>query len=427
MTTAHASTLVAPVTSSFKPKLPLQVGSQQFIDNCYPAYDWLLEHAPVTKGKMSVLNAYFVTRYDDCMTVLKDKERFIRNRNRARGKPGNGGYPAPKSLKHLVSSIVNTDEPDHRRLRDLVHKAFTPRALTYLDERIEALTAQLLDDMFDKGLATGDAVDLIQNFSLPIPVTVISEMMGVTDPDDMQRFIGGVSFMSGGFGIRGLAKGLLWDLPKLDKLVRKLVAEKRVTPGEDILSGLVQAEHEGDRLTEDEVVGLAFILTFAGFETTVYLIANAVLMLMLHPEQREIALSDDEHLALAIEEIQRFHSSVHGTEANYALEDIELSGVTLPKGSAIFPLLAAGNRDPRHWDRPTVFDVTRTPNKHLSFGQGIHYCVGAPLARMETRIALRRLFERAPQLELAIPVEKLERQKTPLMLRYKQLPVRLAR
>ena len=202
-------------------------------------------------------------------------------------------------------------------------------------------------------------------------------------------------------------------------------AQARGRPGEDILSGLITAEIDGDRLSEDELVAMVFLLTIAGYETTVYLITNAVLMLLMHPEQRELALSGREHLDGAIEETLRFHGSVQGTEVQYALEDIELSGRLIPKGSAIFTLIGAANRDPRVFDRPEVFDITRSPNKHLGFGQGIHYCVGAPLARMETRIALEHLFARAPRLELAVPPEQLKLQPTALMRRYASLPVKL--
>jgi cytochrome P450 len=419
MTTAHAPALFAP-GRGLRPRLPLDLSDKAFIKNPNPTFDWLLEHEPVTRGKLSLMRPYLVSRYDDCLAVLKDKTRVTRTRARAHGKEGKGGYPVPRSLKHLVSSMVNTDDPEHRRLRELVHRAFTPQALRAIEHRVADSCSRLLDDAFERG----DTVDLIPRLCLPLPVAVISEMMGV-DHKVMPVFINGVSFMSGGMSALNLARGVLWDLPKLDRLLRQIVAEKKQAPGDDILSGLISAELDGDKLTEDEVIGLAFILTFAGYETTVYLIANALLMLLVHPEQRELALSSAEHLEAAIEETLRFHSSALGTEANYALEDLELGGTLIPKGSAIFPLLGAGNRDPRVFERPEVFDITRTPNKHLGFGQGIHYCVGAPLARMETRTALRQLFDRAPDLELAVAPEQLEVQPVPLMRRYRALPVHL--
>jgi len=424
----HATTaidpcpLIAPAGAGFRPKLPINVQSREFIENAYATFDWLLEHEPVTHGRISLMRAYFISRYDDCLTILKDKHRVTRNRATAKGKKsGKGGYLVPGPLRHLVSSMINVDDPEHRRLRNLVHKAFTPRALRRLEQRIETLTEELLHAAMQRG---GGALDLIEAYCLPIPVTVISEMMGVSQAE-MPVFVNGVSFMSRGFSGLSLAKALFWELPKLDRFVRQLIADKRETPGEDILSGLISAEVDGDRLSEDELVSMVFLLTLAGYETTVYLICNAVLMLLLHPEQREIALSGREALEGAIEETLRFHGSVQGTEVQYALEDIELSGVVIPKGSAMFPLLAAANRDPRVFDRPQVFDVTRSPNKHLGFGQGVHYCIGAPLARMEARIALEALFRVAPGLELGVGVEELRVQPTALMRRYETLPVRL--
>lgn len=408
--------------TGFTPKRPIDISRQEFVDNANDYFDWLLANEPVAEGRMSLMRGYLVSGYEDCLSVLKDKQRITRNRAKAKGKKGKGGYPVPGPLEHLVSSMINTDDPEHRRLRNLVHRAFTPRALNNIEARIESLTEELLD----AALRRGGEFDLIQAYSLPIPVKVISEMMGVSD-EDMPVFVDGVSFMSRGFSFFSLFKTLLWDLPRLDRFVRKLVARKREAPSDDILSGLIRAEIDGDRLSEDELVGMVFLLTLAGYETTVYLITNAVLMLLMHPEQRELALSSEEQLSAAIEETLRFHGSVQGTEAQYAAEDIELSGVVIPKGSAVFALLGAANRDPRVFERPGVFDITRSPNKHLGFGQGVHYCIGAPLARMETRIALRNLFERAPQLELAVAPEQLRLQPTALMRRYHELPVRLRR
>ena len=404
----------------FKPRLPIDLNNLEVIKNMDQVYDWLLEHEPVAKGKASILRGYFVSRYDDCLKVLKDHERFTRVRGKPKGKSGGGGYMVPKSMRHLVSSIVNTDDPEHRRLRDLVHRAFTPRSLDYLGGRIEELTHELIDSMGSK-----QEVDLIKAYTHPIPVQVIADMMGV-DRSEMPVFENGLSVLTEGLSGWSLLRTILWDLPKLDKFVRHLIAKKREALGEDILSGLITAEVDGDRLTEDELVAMTFILILAGFETTVYMIANTALMLLLHPEQRALALSSAENFDKAIEESLRFHGSVTASEAHYTMEDVTLSGVTLPKGSTVFALFAAANRDPRVFDRPEIFDITRTPNKHLGFGQGIHYCVGAPLARIEARIALKTLFERAPNLELAVSPERLEMQKVPFFRRYASLPVRLS-
>ena len=190
-TTLPTHALFAPASADFQPKLPIDVSRAEFIDNAYAYFDWLLEHEPVIEGRMSLMRAHLVSRYDDCLTILKDKERITRNRAKSRGKEGQGGYLVPGPLKHLVSSMINIDDPGHKRLRNLVHRAFTPRALQRLEQRIETLTEELLD----KAMRQGGTVDLIEAYSLPIPVTVISEMMGVSERD-MPVFVKGVSFMS---------------------------------------------------------------------------------------------------------------------------------------------------------------------------------------------------------------------------------------
>lgn len=211
-------------------------------------------------------------------------------------------------------------------------------------------------------------------------------------------------------------------MPRLVKLTHKLIAQKRVNPADDILSGLIQAEEEGDRLTEDELVAMVFLLILAGYETTVHLITNSVATLLQHPEQLAKLRADPELMPSAVEEILRFSGPVHATERCYTTEDITLHGVTIPKGELVFPLLGAANRDPAVFDNPDTFDITRTPNKHLGFGQGIHYCLGAPLARIETQIALKTLLDRNPNLRLAAP-EALRFTTVPGFHSYERLPV----
>ncbi|MEO1290628.1 MAG: cytochrome P450 [Chloroflexota bacterium] len=394
---------------------PINLSSRHFVDNKFAYYHWLREEAPVYKGKISVLNVYFVSRYDDCVSLLKDP-RFARKRETAIGGEDWISKVTPKSVKLLLSGMINQDEPEHRRLRTLVHKAFTPRALKKLETRIESLTHELLDQH-----DTHTPFDLKQEYALPIPVTMISEMMGVGD-DDIHTFQEGVSALVRGADGWGVIPLMLWQLPKLTKLLRRLVVEKRQNPSDDILSHLVHAEENGDQLNDDELVTMAFVLITAGYETTVHLISNAVVTLLQHPEQLAKLQANSDLMPSAIEEIMRFAGSVHGTEMNYASEDITWHGVTIPRGAATIPLLGAANRDPNIFDNPDVFDITRSPNKHLGFGQGIHYCLGAPLARIETQIALRTLFERFPDVHLTDP-DALTFSTTPAFHSYEQVPI----
>jgi len=405
-------------TTTANVKRPVNLGSKEFANNKVTYFNWLRENDPVHKGKMmSIMNAYFLSRYDDCVAMLKDP-RFVRNRTTITG----GGrspipIPMPKSIQALISSMINEDEPEHRRLRNLVHKGFTPRQLGRLDGRIEEITLQLLDKAERNG-----RMELMEEFARPIPVTVIAEMVGVKveDVPELSKYIEAVTDGMSGFG---LAKTMLWEMPKAVKFVRGLIAQKRLNPGEDILTALIEAEDEGARLSEDELVSMVFLLIVAGHETTYNLITNATYTLLMHPEQLTLLRENPALMDQAIEEVLRFNGPLYATKPEYPTEDVTFGGVTIPKGSSVMPLLGAANRDPAVFEDPETFDIARTPNRHLGFGQGIHYCLGAPLARMETKIALTRLLERNPNLRLAVDPDQLEISARPGWHQYKAMPV----
>lgn len=396
-------------------KTPPDLNSKAFAEHKYEYYRWLREEAPVFKGKLSVLNVYVLSRYEDCVSMLKDP-RFVRNRTTATG-GGRLPFPVPKSVQLMSQSMITEDEPDHRRLRNLVQQAFTRGSLAKLSARIEVLTNELLDVAEAQG-----TVDLKQVYALPIPVRVIQEMVGVSD-EDMPRFKDGMSAMKDGFSGWAIARTLLWDIPRLTKFVRKLIERKRADPQADMLTGLIQAEDEGEKLNEDELVSMVFLLIIAGYETTVQLITNGVLTLLQHPEQLEKLREHPELIDSAVEEILRYAGPIHGTKPEYALADVTIHGVTIPKGAAVFPLLGAANRDPAVFENPDVFDITRSPNKHVGFGSGIHACLGAPLARMEARCAITNLIRRNPNLRLAVSPDELEVEIRPAWHTYKRLPV----
>lgn len=398
-------------------KTPINISSKNFTYHKYAYYKWLREEAPVCKGNFAVVNLYLLSRYHDCVSMLKDP-RFVRNRTTATG-GSRMPFPAPKSVALLSQSMIVEDEPAHRRLRNLVHKAFTPRALTRLEERIEHLTHELLDKAEKQG-----NVDIKEAYALPIPVTVISEMVGVRDAD-MEKFRDSMQVLTNGLSGWSLFRTLFWDMRSSSAFVRELIAYKRANPQDDILTALIQAEEEGDKLSEDELVSMVFLLIIAGYETTVHLITNSVVTLLQHPDQLARLQEHPELLESAIEEIMRYNGPVHGTKLGYAVEDVTLHGVTIPKGAAVMPLLGAANHDPAVFENPEVFDIARTPNRHLGFGQGIHYCLGAPLARLETRIALKNLLERNPNLHLAVAPEHLQLQNIPGWHRYERVPVML--
>ncbi len=404
-----------------KLQLPLDLGSKDFANNKYEYYKWLREEAPVFHGKISILDAYILSRYDDCVNFLKDP-RFVRNRTTATGggrMPFSMPLPIPKSTQLLGQSMITEDEPDHRRLRNLVHQAFTRHSLEKMSARIDELTHDLLDKAEAKG-----TVDLKEAYALPIPVTVIQEMMGVDDAD-MPKFKDGLTALKDGFSGWTIVRAFLWDIPRLSKFIRELIVRKRSNPQDDILTKLIQAEDEGAKLNEDELVSMVFLMIVAGYETTVQLITNGVLTLLQHPDQLEKLRNRPELIESAVEEILRYFGPVHSTKPAYALEDVTLRGIKIPKGSAVMPFLGAANHDPAVFENPEVFDIERFPNKHLGFGSGIHSCLGAPLARMETKIAIANLIKRNPNMRLAVDLSALVIQARPGWHTYESLPVAL--
>ncbi len=395
---------------------PINLTNPEFVNDKYAWYERIREEAPVHKGKVSVLTVYTVSRYEDCAFILKDP-RILRNRAVANGGGSRFPFPLPGSVKPLVQSMIITDEPEHRRLRELVRRAFRPQAIQQIEESIVSYTDELLD-----GLAHQQAFELQSSFALPIPVRMIGDMLGVKR-DDMPRLRNAINTVTEGFGGLRMLRTLLLDLPSVVRFMRELIGEKRTNPGDDILTELINTTNDGDQLTEDELVAMAFLLVVGGYETTVHLITNGILTLLQNPEQLA-RLREEPHLAeSAIEEILRHRGPIHGTKPGYPSEDITLHGVTIPRGKPIMPLLGAANHDPRVFENPQTFDIARTPNRHLGFGHGVHFCLGSHLARMEARIAIMGLIQRFPDLHLACDVSALEPQAMPLWHRYRQLPL----
>ncbi len=396
------------------------IGSPEFAADPQRYYTWLREHAPVAQTKIDYgpvsQPIWVLARYEDCRAMLTDS-RLPRS-------PGGSSAMAASLPEHvrMVSeeSLIMKDGDQHKRLRALVAKPFTPKMIERLGERVRVLATERLD-----ALAGQDVLDLRQEYALPIPFTVIADMVGVNEAD-RARFQLGVTAMLSNF--EGTRED--WDakIRDLIDLVRELVARKRAEPAEDILTGLIQAEEDGDRLSEDELVAMVFTLIVAGYETTFNLITNAVVTLLDHPEDLARLREAPEDTALwrsAIEEIVRFAGPVGGTKPATSVEDITWYGQTVPAGSAVIPLLASANRDPAAFDEPDRFDITRTPNHHLGFGHGPHFCLGSNLARMEARVAVQVLLARHPAISLAVPRDELACEPMPLWTRYQQLPVHL--
>jgi cytochrome P450 PksS len=398
--------------------MQVNIASPEFKANPYPFYARLRAEEPVYRVTLPDRQpAWLVTRYDDVAAVLRD-ERFAKDRVNALTPQQLAAQPwMPSFFKPLMRNMLDLDAPDHTRLRGLVSKAFTPRLVEQMRDRVQALTDQLLDTALARG-----RFDLVRDYALPVPTTVIAEMLGVPveDRHGFQRWSNTlVSVGSSRWGVF-LAIPSVW---RFLRYTRKLIKARRAKPRDDLVSALIQAEEAGQQLSEDELVAMIVLLLIAGHETTVNLIGNGTLALLEHPEQREKLRNDPALIRSAVEELLRFGSPVEMATERYAREDVTIAGVTIPRGGLVFAVIASANRDERQFSNPDKLDITREPNKHLAFGLGAHYCLGAALARMEGQIAISTLLRRAPGLRLAVEPVAL-RWRPGLVLRgLKALPV----
>ena len=381
---------------------PPDLANPQFKANPYPFYARLRAEAPVWRTTLPDKRvAWLVTRYEDVAGVLRD-DTFAKDRLNAMDPEQLRKTPwVPGFLKPLERNMLDLDDPDHARLRALVSKAFTPRLIERLRGRIETLSEELLDVMERKGGA-----ELVGDYALPIPATVIAELLGVPAEDrrKFHRWSGKlVSVSSGRDMLRALPAALAFT-----RYLRKIIERRRAEPGDDLLTALVRAEEAGDKLSEDEVLAMAFLLLVAGHETTVNLIASGALALLEHPKQAEALSSDPSLTKPAVEELLRYTSPVELATERYAREDVEIAGTTIPRGELVLAVLGSANHDEREFEDPDVLNLTRDPNRHLAFGRGgVHHCLGAPLARMEGQIAISALLRRFPHARLAVAPETL--------------------
>ncbi|MCB0107708.1 MAG: cytochrome P450, partial [Caldilineaceae bacterium] len=322
----------------------------------------------------------------------------------------------PKAFEPLLHNMLNMDDPDHRRLRNLVHKAFTPRMIMGLAERIETIANELLDAAIAQ-----ERVDLIKAFAIPLPVTVIAELIGIPAADRMyfRRLTERIIVSPTPLNMIG-AIPAVWQFLRY---IRGLADQRRADPQEDLLTALIQAEDAGEQLTEDELLGMVFLLLVAGHETTVNLIGNGTLALLNNPDQLELLRNNPDLAESAVEELLRYDSPVMTAEMGFAREEMTLHGVTIPKGATVLPALLSANRDETVFANADQLDLTRSPNRHLAFGQGIHYCLGSPLARLEGKIAFNTLLARAPALRLAVEPAQIKYRNVMILHGLTALPV----
>jgi cytochrome P450 PksS len=361
--------------------------------------------------------AWLITRYDDVVRALKD-ERLAKDKLNALTANEAAKQPwVPRAFMPLTRNMLDLDAPDHTRLRALVHKAFTPGLVEGIRSRVQTLTDELLGAAKLNG-----RMDLINDYALPLPTTIIAQMLGVPAKDRNKFHRWSSSIVSMNLSQWAMLRAIPNVLAFMH-YIRRLVKQRRTTPEDDLLSALVAAEESGNQLSEDELVAMIFLLLVAGHETTVNLIGNGTLALLDHPDQMAILRENPSLIKIGVEELLRFDSPLETATERYAREDIVIADTTIPRGALVLAVLASANRDEQQFRNADTLDVTRLDNKHLSFGQGIHYCLGASLARIEGQIAIGSLLRLSPDIKLAVSRDAL-RWRSGLVLRgLKALPL----
>jgi cytochrome P450 len=394
--------------------------SHDFRLTTHETYARMREESPVhlQPGLDGETPIWFVTRYDDVVTLLTDNERFVLDPALALTPAELEAHAAEIAADERVSeNLLAKDGEDHRRLRRLVTKAFTPRMVEQLRPRIQAIADDLIDAVEGQG-----SMELVNDFAFPLPITVIAELLGIP-VEDRERFrVWSTNVVMPALTAeeREIAARRADDfIAYLDALF----AARRAAPTDDLVSALVRAEDEGDHLSENELYGMVVLLIVAGHETTVSFITNAVNALLSHPDQLAALRADPSLLPGAVEELLRYDSPVERTITRWAAADAELGGQTIARGDLVIAVVGSANRDEEQFVGAGQLDLRRSANRHVGFGRGPHYCLGAPLARAETDIALETLLRRLPNLRLAIAPEDLYWRPIPLFRSLASLPI----
>ncbi|MFF7188269.1 cytochrome P450 [Streptomyces sp. NPDC008222] len=381
-------------------------GAAAYRADPYPVYARLRESAPVCPlSPPHGVDTYLITRYDDAKTALTDP-RISKDMYAAID-----AYHTifGDSSVALDDNMLFSDPPKHTRLRRIVNSAFTPRRIESLRPRIQEITDELLDRC-----STDAPVDLLTSFAFPLPLIVICELIGIPEEErsDVQKWCAVVART--GFSKEDKEKLAVAEGALRDYFV-DLIARKRREATDDLLGALIRTQDEQGAMNDGELLSTLWVLLFAGHKTTAYLIGNAVFNLLTHRDQLREVLADPELLPNAIEEVIRYEGSVENATFRHALEDLTIRDTVIPKGTLVQIAVASANRDPEKFEAPDTFDVKRQglQSAHLGFGSGPHYCLGAPLARMEMRIALTTLFEKFPDIDLVAPAHEAEWLKVP--------------
>nr|WP_258170227.1 cytochrome P450 [Paenibacillus sp. MYb67] len=383
--------------------------TKEFTHNPYPVYEKLRKDEPVFRVMFPQGEfGWMITRYEDAVQILKDP-RFSKDMVRRYGADNQSIFS---------NNMLFSDPPDHKRLRGLVQKAFTPKLIANMRSHIQHIADDLLDN-----LPSQDKMNLIDDFAFPLPIIVISEILGVPAQDRDQFRIWSNTVIDA--STAESAELFEQHSKEFTDYLTAWFAKVRQDPGTDLISQLVIAEESGQQLTEQELLGVVSLLIIAGHETTVNLIGNGILALLEHPEQRELLIKQPELIHNAIEEMLRYNGPVEFSTSRWALEDIEFRGQHIAQGELVIVALDSANRDEQQFKDADIFDITREKSSHLAFGKGIHLCLGAPLARLEGEIAVSTLLNRFPNIQLQADVNELEWRPGMIVRGVKEIPVQL--
>ncbi|WGD49235.1 cytochrome P450 [Bradyrhizobium sp. CB1650] len=394
----------------------LDFTSEAFFRDPPKAIAGLRALGPVVATRFPLVGEVWITTtHDATAQVLKDSATFTLRKED--GDVAGLRWWMPRLVRTIANNMLTMDEPDHTRLRSIVDEAFRRRAIVAMEPRIRAIADGLADELF----ARGSPADLVQRYARILPLSVISELLGLPQAD-RPRFIAWANAMSSLTNMVSFFR-LLFAFRKMRRYLEEQLQVARKQGGEGLIAQLVQVEREGGQITPDEMVSMVFLLLAAGSETTTHLISGSAYELLKNGVLRDWLEQDWSRVGLAVEEFLRFVSPVQFSKPRYVRRDVELEGVRLKKGDRVMVMLAAANMDPDVHDDPEKLDLERKPNRHISFGTGIHFCLGHQLARIEGACALEALFTRWPRLGLAVEPSQIHWRKRPGLRAIEKLPV----
>lgn len=393
--------------------------SQHYLRNPMAGLAKLREAGPIVEVRFPMFGkTWITTTHEMAERILKDSDTFAMRKNALRWLVPALRWLVPGWIRALAVSMLSMDAPDHKRLRGIVDEAFRRRAILEMEPRIFAIADELAADLF----AEGTPADLVERYALKLPLLTICELLGLPSAD-RPWFIGWAIGVNKLDGMRSFL-GMMAGMEPMKHYLEGRLQVARETGGEGLIAELVRVEKEGGRISSQEMLAMIFLLLGAGSETTTHLISGSVYEILRAPKLRDWLEEDWGRADLAVEEFLRFVSPVQFTKPRFVRRDIDLGGVHLKKGDRVMPMLAAANMDPAANPHPEELNLARKPNRQMSFGSGVHFCLGHQLARIESKCALEALFKRWPQLELALPADAIRwNRRRPGLRAIEKLPV----